>query len=130
MVRSANGYAATYTSALLQDTWGKHHQMQLWLASEERLRGEHLRNGCFLLDDGTGQPMMRHLDGKSYQDPDQQAALGRRPYPVDWTKRLIAAARAGAEAGPAAVAAHAEGGAAGGKASEEESISTGMLRES
>ena len=32
--------------------------------------------------------MMRHLDGKSYLDPEQREARGLPPYPTDWTAAL------------------------------------------
>ena len=32
--------------------------------------------------------MMRHLDGKSYLDPEQRAEAGLPPYPTDWTAAL------------------------------------------
>ena len=31
---------------------------------------------------------MRHLDGKTYQDPGQRSAAGLPPYPTDWTAAL------------------------------------------
>ena len=45
-------------------------------------------NGCFLFTDGCAEPMMRHLDGKVYLDPEQRAAAGLPPYPTDWTAAL------------------------------------------
>ncbi|KAL1500134.1 hypothetical protein AB1Y20_012806 [Prymnesium parvum] len=58
---------------------------QEWMRSEAYAKKEAPRNGCFLLSDGVDEPMMRHLDGKSFLDPAQRAAAGLPPYPTAWT---------------------------------------------
>jgi len=69
----------------IEDTFGKITQMQEWMRSEAYAKKEAPRNGCFLLSDGVDEPMMRHLDGKSFLDPAQRAAAGLPPYPTAWT---------------------------------------------
>ena len=80
----------------IEDTFGKHFQMQAWLDSADFVAKIPPRNGCFLLtDDGTslGEPMMRHLDGKTYLDPEQRAEANLPAYPTDWTARFAGAPR-------------------------------------
>lgn len=81
-------------STFIEDTLGKHNHMEAWLASAEYPRRLPPRNGCWLFDDGRGEPMMRHLDGAGlaavYMDPAEREALGLRPYPRDWTAELTA----------------------------------------
>ena len=72
----------------IEDTYGKHAQMHEWLRSDAFAAKRPLDNGCFLLSDGTAEPMMRHLDGKSYLDPEQRAEAGLPPYKTDWTVAL------------------------------------------
>ena len=72
----------------IEDTYGKHTQMHAWTGSAEFAAKRPPRNGCFLLADGTAEPMMRHLDGKTYLDPEQRAEAGLPAYPTDWTAAL------------------------------------------
>ena len=72
----------------IEDTFGKHAQMQKWLGSAAYASKLPPRNGCFLLTDSLREPMMRHLDGKIYLDPSQRAAAGLPAYPKDWTAAL------------------------------------------
>ena len=72
----------------IEDTFGKQTQMQEWLTSEARAAKMPPCNGCFFLADGVQEPMMRHLDGKTYMDPEQRALAGFKPYPTDWTAKL------------------------------------------
>jgi len=72
----------------IEDTFGKQTQMKAWLQSAAFAAKQPPPNGCFLLLDGVAEPMMRHLDGKVYLDPEQRAAAGLRPYPHDWTAAL------------------------------------------
>ena len=73
----------------IEDTFGKNHQMHSWLASAAcAAKQPPMKDGCFLLDDGRTTPMMRHLDGKTYLDPEQRARAGLKAYPTDWTATL------------------------------------------
>ena len=67
-----------------------HARAQEWLSSAAFATKSPPSNGCFLLSDGQQEPMMRHLDGKTYLDPDQRAKAGLRAYPTDWTAALHA----------------------------------------
>ena len=49
----------------------------------------------FLLSDGLNEPMMRHLDGARYLDPEQRAKADLPPYPTDWTDALSVSRRSG-----------------------------------
>ena len=72
----------------IEDTFGKQTQMQAWLRSAAFAAKRPPSNGCFLISDGRREPMMRHLDGKTYLDPDQRAEAGLPAYPTDWTVAL------------------------------------------
>ena len=62
--------------------------LHAWLNSAAFVEKRPPPTGCYLLTDGEGAPMMRHLDGKSYLDPEQREARGLPPYPTDWTAAL------------------------------------------
>lgn len=72
----------------IEDTFGKHTQMQEWVQSAAFAAKRPPSSGCFLLSDGRAEPMMRHLDGKTYLDPEQRASKGYQAYPTDWTAAL------------------------------------------
>ena len=81
--------SAVRRATFIEDTFGKQTQMHAWLQSEEyTAKLPPSNNGCFLLLDGSDEPMMRHLDGKTYLDPEQRADAGLPSYPKDWTKAL------------------------------------------
>lgn len=65
--------------------------LQDWLRSPAFHAKLPPNNGCFLLTDDCCEPMMRHLDGKTYQDPEQRSEAGLPPYPTDWTATLKSA---------------------------------------
>jgi hypothetical protein len=77
----------------IEDTFGKHFQMQAWLDSADFAAKLPPRNGCFLLTDELAEPMMRHLDGKTYLDPEQRAEANLPAYPTDWTARFAGSPR-------------------------------------
>ena len=64
------------------------HTWQEWLRSEGFVSKQPPHNGCFLHTDALSEPMMRHLDGKTYLDAGQRAEAGLPPYPTDWTAAL------------------------------------------
>jgi cytochrome c553 len=67
--------------------------MQAWLDSADFAAKLPPRNGCFLLTDELAEPMMRHLDGKTYLDPEQRAEANLPAYPTDWTARFAGSPR-------------------------------------
>ena len=83
----------------IEDTFGKQTQMQQWLLSAEFAAKRPPQTGCFLLSDARPEPMMRHLDGKTYLDPEQRAAAGLPAYPTDWTATLNDTSPGGAARG-------------------------------
>ena len=87
----------------IEDTYGKQTQMAEWLASAAFAAKRASDVGCFLLSDATAEPMMRHLDGKTYLDPEQRARAGLRAYPTDWTAALQADGEATVGDGEAAL---------------------------
>ena len=60
-----NAEAQWYTAGRRENAWVRGGRLRV------TARRELPANGCFLLDDGEGSPMMRHLDGKVYRDPEQ-----------------------------------------------------------
>lgn len=81
--------SAVRRGTFIEDTFGKQTQMHAWLGSDEYRTKQPPSNGCFLLADGErSEPMMRHLDGKTYLDPEQRERAGLPAYPIDWTASL------------------------------------------
>ena len=78
----------------IEDTFGKNFQMRSWLHSAACAAKQPPSNGCFLLGDGRAEPMIRHLDGKTYLDPEQRVRAGLKAYEngqdgyTDWTITL------------------------------------------
>ena len=80
--------SGVHRGTFIEDTYGKQTQMHAWLNSAAFVEKRPPPTGCLLLTDAEGAPMMRHLDGKSYLDPEQREARGLPPYPTDWTAAL------------------------------------------
>ena len=80
--------SGVHRGTFIEDTYGKQTQMHAWLNSAAFVEKRPPPTGCYLLTDAEGAPMMRHLDGKSYLDPEQREARGLPPYPTDWTAAL------------------------------------------
>jgi hypothetical protein len=78
----------------IEDTFGKNFQMRSWLVSAACAAKQPPSNGCFLLGDGRAEPMIRHLDGKTYLDPEQRVRAGLKAHEngrdgyIDWTVTL------------------------------------------
>jgi hypothetical protein len=80
--------SGVHRGTFIEDTYGKQTQMHAWMNSAAFVEKRPPPTGCYLLTDAEGAPMMRHLDGKSYLDPEQREARGLPPYPTDWTAAL------------------------------------------